>query len=473
MWDTKYRPLVFGDVLGQEGAVRVLRARLTKGEAFDTSYIFAGGHGSGKTTLARILARAMLCEQLRPDGDPCNACDHCQACLADTMVAFTELDAASQGTTADMRRLVEHLSYDIPGVKKRIYLLDEAHRMSRDAQDVLLKPIEDKRVVLLFCTTEYGKIRGTIASRCETHEIRKIDSKDILSRVRHILNKEHVEFQDEAVAMVIDHARGHVRDVLNQLETVAQLGPITVEAVREQLDLTSIPLYYDILLAIGDPGRVISLIESACERVAAPQVAAGLAEAAMNAYRHANKIHTDYSQLDQERAALVYERFGTEVTGIARYFASLGPYVTRLDLVCAAVAFNGSTVPVEASPARVLAPPVVISAPVAREPAVGPSAATAPVAVAPARAPSTAAPAPPVVVTTYVDNNEPWDEDDAAQMAMPEVRPKGIGHSNPQYKASPKSESKAARGDQPLGFTREEFTAAFHELLGTVVSHGK
>lgn len=480
MWDTRYRPLVFSDVLGQGGAVDVLRARLNKGEAFDTSYIFAGGHGSGKTTLARILARAMLCLDPRPEGDPCNVCDHCQACLSETMVAFTELDAASQGTTADMRRIVEHLSYDVPGVKKRIYLLDEAHRMSRDAQDVLLKPIEDKRVVVLLCTTEYGKIRETISSRCETHEIRKIQSQDILARVRSILTKEQVAFEDEAILMVIDHARGHVRDVLNRLETIAQLGPITVEAVRERLDLSTVPLYYDILLALGHPPEVIARIEQACERVAATQVTTGIAEAAMNAFRHANKIHTDYSQVDQQRAALVYERFGPEVTNIARYFLGLGAYATRLDLVCAAVAFTGSVAPGAMERARVVAPPVlVVTAPT--------SAPAAPAAMAPATS-TIAPPAPlpsqrpmlklvedpqPGPGPRHVDNNVPTWDDEAAAMLIPPVPPKGMGHSNPGYKPAKQESNRPPRDSEPYGFTREEFTATFHEILGTAVSHGQ
>src|SRR5690606_11164904 len=227
-------------------------------------------------------------------------------CLNETMGAFTELDAASQGTTADMRRLVEHLAYDFPGAKKRIYLLDEAHRMSRDAQDVLLKPIEDNRVVVLFCTTEYGKIRDTIKSRCEVYEIRKIQREEILARAQMILRAEGVEFEDDAILTVIDHARGHVRDVINRLETIAQLGPITMVAVRERLDLSLTSVYYDILLALGDAALAIELVEGACGRVGPAQVATGLAEAAMNAYRQANKIHTDYSLVDRERASQVY-----------------------------------------------------------------------------------------------------------------------------------------------------------------------
>lgn len=405
MWDTRYRPRVFGDVLGQEGSVRVLRARLTKGEGFNTSYIFAGGHGSGKTTLARILARALLCHQLRDNGDPCNECEHCVACLEERMGAFTELDAASQGTTADMRRLVEHLAYDYPGVKKRIYLLDEAHRMSRDAQDVLLKPIEDNRVVVLFCTTEGGKLRDTIKSRCELYDIRKIQREDILGRVRRILEEEKVEFEDDAVLTVIDYARGHVRDVLNRLETIAQLGPITMEAVRERLDLSMVSVYYDVLLALGDAPRVIELVESACGRVGPAQVATGLAEAAMNAYRQAQKIYTEYSAVDRQRAAQVYERFGSETSAVARYFVGLGPYASDIDVVCAALAFGADGgVPARAVSGPREVPVIVAPAPAAPSPAMtAPSAAVAPAApVVLARAPEVASPASQTAVAPAV-----------------------------------------------------------------------
>lgn len=365
MWDLKYRPQVFSDVLGQDGAAQVLQARLLKGEAYNTSYIFAGGHGCGKTTLSRILARAMLCQALTADGNPCNECDHCKACLSETMSAFSELDAASQGTTADMRRLVDDLSYPIPGILKRIYLLDEAHRMSRDAQDVLLKPIEDKRVVVIFCTTELSKIRGTIGSRCEVHEIRKIGREDILKRMVKVLQEENVEYEEDAVLTVIDLAKGHVRDTLNKLETVAQLGPVTLEAVRERLNLSVVSIYYEILLSLGDPSKALPLIELACDKIGPTDVSAGLAEAAMNAYRQAIKISADFAIFDRESAGKLHEMYGSALPGLARFFLH-NPYPTRLSLACDILSLceSGGTVPQPA--AAVGAPPVVIQAQVAR-----------------------------------------------------------------------------------------------------------
>ena len=194
MWDTKYRPLKFGDVLGQEGNVQLLKARLSKGSALDTNYIFSGGHGQGKTTLARILARTMLCLDVnKDDPEPCNECDNCVAVLRGSATAYVEQDAASGGTIDNIRSLVEDLPFAVFNAAKRVYVFDEAHRMSRDAQDVLLKPLEEKRMVGIFCTTEPEKIRGPIRSRCEEYAIRKITREDVLVRMNRILDTEGEE----------------------------------------------------------------------------------------------------------------------------------------------------------------------------------------------------------------------------------------------------------------------------------------
>lgn len=356
MWDIRYRPLVFDDVLGQQGAAQVLAARLKEGRAYDTSYIFAGGHGCGKTSMARILARAMLCLNLGKDGNPCNECRNCKGCLDETLEAFTELDAASNGTTADMRDLVDKLAYSLPGVKRKIYLLDECHRMSKEGQDVLLKAIEEKRVIVIFCTTEYAKVRDTIKSRCETHEIRKIEQEDILSRMKMVLDTEKVEYEEEAVLTVIDLSNGHIRDILNKLETVAQLGPITAVSVRERLNLDVVSTYYDILLSLGDATRAVTLVEEACDRVGAPGVASGLAEAAMNSYRIAHKIHTKSTNLDKTAAFKVHETFGDALPSLAEYFLRLN-YVTTLHLVCDVVRLcGGGPVPALEAPTQPTVP---------------------------------------------------------------------------------------------------------------------
>jgi DNA polymerase-3 subunit gamma/tau len=162
--DTRYRPQTYGDVLGQEATVSILKQFVVEGRGFHQSYVFCGQHGSGKTTLGRILARALLCET-PVDGAPCDQCLSCQTFLSgDTHECFEELDAATKSGKADLARIIEDVSYSTVSGKRRIYLFDESHRLSKQALDVLLKPMEDntpgsddKRLVCIFCTTEDGR----------------------------------------------------------------------------------------------------------------------------------------------------------------------------------------------------------------------------------------------------------------------------------------------------------------------------
>ena len=332
MWDIKYRPLKFIDVLGQGGNVQLLKSRLKNGTAFDTSYIFAGPWGIGKTTLSRILARAMLCQNLDKENlEPCNKCDNCTTILQEQPGPFVERDAASQGTIDHIRAIIEELPYVLINAPKRIYLFDEAHRMSASAQDVLLKPIEDKKMIGIFCTTEAEKIRGAIRSRCEEYTIRKITKEDILKRMRLILETEKVEYQDDAILIVIDHSGRHVRDVINKLEMISQLGPITVSNVRDYLHLSVITLYYKILLSLDNPVQAMELIDQACEQVAPEEVSAGLAEAAMNTYRVMNGMHADFSFVDRGLAEQVYNKYQANTIKFADYFLR-SKYASKLSL---------------------------------------------------------------------------------------------------------------------------------------------
>lgn len=358
MWDTKYRPLKFSDVLGQEGNIQLLKSRLKNGTSFDTSYIFAGAFGRGKTTLSRILARAMLCMNLdKSDPEPCNECDNCREILDEQPGAFSERDAASQGTIEHMRAIMEELPYVIANAPKRIYLFDEAHRMSVASQDVLLKPIEEKKMVGIFCTTETEKIRGAIRSRCEEYTIRKITREDILTRMHTILKAESVEFQDEAVYIVIDHSGGHVRDVINKLEMLSQLGPITVESVREYLHLSVVTLYYEILLNLDQPKKAIELLDRACEQAAPEDVAAGIAEAAMNSYRVANGMFADFAYVDKSLADQVFAKYKANVVRFAYWFLG-SRYTTKLSLTRDIAVFSQThgNLPVEGP-----SPPVVFA----------------------------------------------------------------------------------------------------------------
>jgi DNA polymerase III subunit gamma/tau len=333
VWDIKYRPLKFADVLGQEGNVKLLKARLSKDAAFDTSYIFMGGHGQGKTTLARIHARAMLCQALdKNDLEPCNACESCLACLRDQSEAFSERDAASQGKIEHIRTLVEKLGFAVGNARMRVELFDEAHRIGDGAQDVLLKPLEEKKLVGMFCTTEPNKIKGTIRTRCEEYVIRKVTREDILKRMKFVCESEKVEAEDDALLTIIDASGGHIRDVLNKMEMISLIGAINVANTREFLHLAAVNIYYDVLLSLNDPARAIELIDQACENVAPEDVVAGIAEAAMNSYRLANGMYTEFLLVDRELGKKVFDRYKLGTVRLADYFLQ-NRYASRVTLM--------------------------------------------------------------------------------------------------------------------------------------------
>ncbi len=341
MWDTLYRPLTFADVLGQVGTVQLLKARLRNGTALDTSYIFSGGSGQGKTTIARIFARAMLCHNLdKNDPEPCNKCDSCLSILNDTSIAFVEQDAASHGNIEQIRRIVDELPFTIMGADKRIYLFDECHRMSKDAQDVLLKPLEERKMIGMFCTTEPEKVRGAIRSRCEEYAIRRVTREDILARMKRILQAEGVEYEDDAILIVIDFSGGHVRDVVNRLEMITQVGPVKVANVREYLNLSVVSTYYEILLNIpSNLKQALLLTDSVCEQVTPEEAASGLAEAAMNSFRLANGMNADFTFADKELGAKAHDLYGSGLTLVAEHFLR-SRYTTQIGLICDITTLN-------------------------------------------------------------------------------------------------------------------------------------
>lgn len=411
MWDTKYRPLTFGDVLGQEGSVLVLKTRLAKGTALDTSYVFSGGHGQGKTTLARILARAMLCQNLSKEAEPCNECENCRDFLSETSLAYVEQDAASRGNVADVRAIVDDLPFAIFNAPKRVYLFDEAHRMSKEGQDVLLKPLEDKKMVGIFCTTEPTKLRGAIVSRCEEYAIRRITREDVLVRMKKILNAENIQHEDDAVLTVIDYSGGHVRDVLNRLEMISQAGEVTLGSVREYLHLNVVSTYYEILLALGDSKRALDLVEKALESVGAEEVSAGLAEAAMNSFRIAHGMHADFVYVDKTLGQQLWDQYGTGCIRLAEYFLR-AKYATKVGLICDIVNLAGG-IPTAAT---TLTAPVTVAAIPA--PPVAPTASAPPILKLvpdPPPDPVSAAPAPVA------------DPAPATKVAGHGLRPDGVG----------------------------------------------
>lgn len=242
--DTKYRPKTYQDVLGQKGSIKTLKGLVSEGVGWNQSYLFAGPYGSGKTTLGRVLARALLCEQPK-EGEPCDECISCQSMLQGGSDAFIEVDAATNSGKADVKKILEELDYSAFSGRRKLYLFDESHQLSKDALDALLKPMEEnrkgseeKRLVCIFATTEPEKMRATVLSRCApAFIIHHVESDEIADRLAWVCEQEGFSYEREALVLIADFTEGHIRDALKAIEGVASSNSknVSLDAVRSYL----------------------------------------------------------------------------------------------------------------------------------------------------------------------------------------------------------------------------------------------
>lgn len=214
----KFRPLCFEDVKGQEHIVKTLKNQI-KGDRVGHAYLFTGTRGTGKTTVAKILARAVNCES-PVDGSPCGECASCKNILSGAGMNVIEMDAASNNGVDDVREIVEDISYSPAQGKYKVYIIDEVHMLSTSAFNALLKTLEEPPayVIFILATTEVHKIPITILSRCQRYDFKRISIETITERLRELMEKEGVQVQDRALRYIAKTADGSMRDALSLLE---------------------------------------------------------------------------------------------------------------------------------------------------------------------------------------------------------------------------------------------------------------
>ena len=234
----KWRPKTFADVVGQEHITETLQRQVAEGR-LSHAYLFTGTRGTGKTTCAKILARAVNCEQPE-NGNPCNRCPSCLGIESGRFLDVVELDAASNNGVDSVRALRDEAIYSPAQVKKRVYIVDEVHMLSTPAFNALLKILEEppEHLMFILATTELHKVPATILSRCQRFSFRRIRPQDIVGRLNYIAQQEHIDLKEDGAALLARLSDGALRDALSLLDQCAAAGgAIDAPAVLDALGL--------------------------------------------------------------------------------------------------------------------------------------------------------------------------------------------------------------------------------------------
>lgn len=250
----EYRPKTFDEVLGQEQVTEVLKNQV-KNNLISHAYIFSGTRGTGKTSCAKILARAVNC--LNPkDGSPCNECENCKMILSEESFDIVEMDAASNRRIEDIRNLRDKVIFPPANLKYKVYIIDEAHMITNEGFNALLKIMEEppKHLVFILATTEIEKIPQTILSRCQRFEFNRMDSKYIIENIKKITSDLGVKIDNESLVELANEADGAMRDALSNLDQVLSLG---------KKEITIDDLVVD--LGIADRRKIFYLVEKIIE----------------------------------------------------------------------------------------------------------------------------------------------------------------------------------------------------------------
>lgn len=279
----KYRPQQFDNIIAQEHVTRTLKNALKSGR-ISSGYLFAGPRGTGKTTAARILAKALNCIN-GPTPTPCDKCPACLEIIASSSLDVLEIDAASNTGVDDIRTLRENVRYLPTSGKKRIYIIDEVHRLSGSAFDALLKTLEEPppHVVFIFATTEPHKVPETIRSRTQRYDFRRVSVSDLITHLKYIAGVEKIAVDDEALHIISRKADGSVRDSMSLLDQMSAYAGDEVNSrqVIEALGLIDRQFFFDYVEAIASKSAAAGLdmtkelLDSGAEL---PEFCNGLAE---------------------------------------------------------------------------------------------------------------------------------------------------------------------------------------------------
>jgi len=328
-----YRPTTFDadELVGQEHITRTLKSAIKQGRLAH-AYLFCGPRGTGKTSTARLLAKAANCLNPDPDNRPCNQCEACRAIVEGRTMDLIEIDAASNRGIDEIRQLRETVQFTPSQLRYRFYIIDECHQLTPPAWNAFLKTLEEPppHAKFVLCTTEPEKLLDTVASRCQRFDFHRIPLDAMIGLMRRICAREGLVASDDALAAIARQATGSMRDALSLLDTLASYGSsgdgITLETVRNVLGAGSNERVMAIIdaLAANDAGAGIAAINGATETGVEPGVLAGQIVAAFRALLYAAYAVPRASELAD---AAIQERVGrfapAEVAYITKLFSQV------------------------------------------------------------------------------------------------------------------------------------------------------
>lgn len=250
----KFRPMVFEEVVGQDAITRTLRNQIIANRV-GHAYLLNGGRGTGKTSSAKILARAINC--LNPkDGNPCNECEICKGAISGSLTDIVEMDAASNNSVEDIRSIREEVNFLPTKAKYRVYIIDEVHMLSTGAFNALLKTLEEppEHVKFILATTEPQKLPATILSRCQRFDFKRIPNEDIKNRLKVVCKESQIEITDGALMIIASLSEGAMRDALSILERCIQDGvnKIDEDKIKDLVGIPKITFVHNLVKAVID-----------------------------------------------------------------------------------------------------------------------------------------------------------------------------------------------------------------------------